>query len=126
MVTVATNDGDGFALLQEREQERRDMWEEWSGRGVQGVGVALVDASGASAEVGGGRHVAAGAGHAPLVLLARGGGRLAGASGLGRAGGLGGLRQVSSVLSLLFCFYLFYYFYNFRALLKMSGHFHKS
>ena len=47
---------------------------EWSGRGVQGVGVALVDASGASAEAGGGRRVAVGAGHAPLVLLARGGG----------------------------------------------------
>ena len=60
-----------------------------------GVGVALVDASRASAEAGGGRRVAAGAGHALLVLLARGGGRLARASGLGRAGWAGGLRQVS-------------------------------
>ena len=57
--------------------------------------MALVGASGASAEAGGDRRVAAGAGHALLVLLASGGGRLAGASGLGRAGGPTGLRQVS-------------------------------
>ena len=49
--------------------------------------MAVVDASRASAEAGGGRRVAAGAGHALLVLLARGGGRLARASGLGRAFG---------------------------------------
>ena len=91
------------------------------------VGVALVDASRASAEAGGGRRVAAGAGHALLVLLARGGGRLARASGLGRAAWAGGLRQVSpcSFSPFLF-FYLFYYFCNFRALLKMPGHFQKS
>ena len=43
-------------------------------RGDEGECVALVDGVRASAEAGGGRRVAAGAGHAPLVLLARGGG----------------------------------------------------
>ena len=42
-----------------------------------GVGVASLDVSRASAEAGGGRRVAAGAGHALLVLLAGGGRRLA-------------------------------------------------
>ena len=74
-----------------REGERpRGEWEEREGD--VGVGVALVDASRASAEAGVGRRVAAGAGHALLVLLARGGGRLARASGLGQAGWAGGLR----------------------------------
>ena len=45
--------------------------------GDVGVGVAPLDASRASAEAGGGRCVAAGTGHALLVLLAGGGGRLA-------------------------------------------------
>ena len=35
-------------------------------------------------------------------------------------------RQVSSFLSPFSVFYLFYYFCNFRALLKMPGHFQKS
>ena len=69
--------------------------------------VALVGASGASAKAGGGRRVAAGAGHAPLVLLTRGGGRLAGASGLGRAGGLGGLRQVNLCSLSPFLFFIY-------------------
>ena len=70
--------------------------------------------------------MAAGAGHVLLVLLARGGGQLAGASGLGRAGGPSGLRQVSLCSLCPFSvFYLFYYFCNFRALLKMPGHFQK-
>ena len=69
--------------------------------------MALVGASGASAEAGGGRRVAAGAGHAPLVLLARGGGRLAGASGLCRAGPGQATGKSSNSLSLSVCFYLF-------------------
>ena len=69
--------------------------------------VALVGASGASAEAGGGWRMVAGAGHALLVLLARGGGRLAGASGLGRAGGLGGLCQVSLCSLSPFLFFIY-------------------
>ena len=74
------------------ESQRGGEGHEESGekRGGVGVGVALVDASRASAEAGGGRRVAAGAGHALLILLARGGGRLARASGLGRDGRLVG------------------------------------
>ena len=43
-------------------------------RGDEGECVALVDGVRASVEAGGGQRVAAGADHAPLVLLARGGG----------------------------------------------------
>ena len=46
-------------------------------RGGRGGRVASLDVSGTLAEAGGGRRVAAGAGHALLVLLAGGGGRLA-------------------------------------------------
>ena len=52
-------------------------------------GVVPLDASRASAEAGGGRRVAAGAGHALRVLLARGGRRLAGPVGCAEPGGLG-------------------------------------
>ena len=130
MAAVKLVGGDGCAWQEngEKAREGERPWGEWEEReGDVGVGVALVDASRASAEAGGGRRVAAGTGQAPLVLLARGGGRLAGASGLGRAGGLGGLRQVKPCsLSLFLFFHLFYYFCNFRALLKMPGHFQKS
>ena len=51
--------------------------------------VALVGAPGVSAEAGGGRRVAAGAGHALLVLLAGGGGRLARPVGWAEPGWLG-------------------------------------
>ena len=81
--------GDGCAQQgMGREPERgRGPRGEWGEReGDVGECVALVGASGASAEAGGGRRVAVGTGHALLVLLARGGGQLAGASGLGRAG----------------------------------------
>ena len=70
--------------------------------------MALVGAPGASAEAGGGRRVAAGAGHTPLVLMARGGGRLAGASGLGRAGP-GQATGKSNSLSLSLCFAFIYF-----------------
>ena len=64
--------GDGCARQEDGERARegerpRGEWEERGGD--VGVGVALVDASRASAEAGGGRRVAAGAGHALLVLL---------------------------------------------------------
>ena len=74
-----------------REPERgRGHGGEWEERERDvGVGVALVGASRASAEVGGGRHVAAGAGHALLVLLAGGGRRLARPVGWAEPGGLG-------------------------------------
>ena len=64
-----------------------------------------------SAEAGGGRRVAVGTGHAPLVLLARGGGRLAGASGLGRAGPGQAIGKSSNSLSLSFCLLLFISYY---------------
>ena len=70
--------GDGCARQEEGERAREGERPqgEWEERGGDvGVVVALVDASRASAEAGGGRRVAAGAGHALLVLLARGGGR---------------------------------------------------
>ena len=51
--------------------------------------MALVGVPGASAEAGGGRRVAAGAGHALLVFLAGGGGRLARPVGWAEPGGLG-------------------------------------
>ena len=76
-------------------------------RGGRGGRVASLDVSRASAEAGGGRRVAAGAGHALLVLLASGGGRLAGASGLGRAGGPSGLRQVSLCSLSPFLFFIY-------------------
>ena len=75
-----------------------------------GVGVAPLDASRASAEGGGGRRVAAGAGHAPLVLLAGGGGRLAEPEGWAEPGGWAstGKARVGFPLSLslfiCFCF----------------------
>ena len=122
--------GDDCARQEEGERARegerpRGEWEEREGD--VGVGVALVDASSASAKAGGGRRVAAGAGHALLVLLARGGGRLARASRLGRARWAGGLRLVSFSPSPFFLFFLFiYYFCNFMALLKIPGHYHKS
>ena len=102
--------GDGCARQGdgERARERERPRGEWEEReGDVGVGVALVDASGASAEAGGGRRVAAGAGHALLVLLARGGGRLARASRLGRAGWAGGLRQVSPCSFSPFLFFIY-------------------
>ena len=104
--------GDGCARQEDGERARegerpQGEWEE--SEGDVGVGVALVDASRASAEAGGGRRVAAGAGHALLVLLARGGGRLARASRLGRARWAGGLRLVSFSLS-FFLFFSFIYF----------------
>ena len=65
--------GDGCARQGDGERAKegerpRGEWEEREGD--VGVGVALVDASRASAEAGGGRRVAAGAGHALRVLLA--------------------------------------------------------
>ena len=51
--------------------------------------MALVDVSRASAEAGGGWRVAVGAGHALLVLLAGGGGRLARPVDWAEPGGLG-------------------------------------
>ena len=97
----------GREMGREPERGPRGEWEE--SEGDVGVGMALMDASRASAEAGGGRRVVAGAGHALLVLLARGGGRLARASRLGRARWAGGLRLVSFSLSPFFsCFsYLF-------------------
>ena len=95
----------------ERAREGKRPRGEWEEReGDVGVGVALVDASRASAEAGGGRRVAAGAGHALLVLLARGGGRVARASQLGQARWAGGPRLVSFSLSLLFFFCFSYLF----------------
>ena len=103
--------GDGCARQEdgERAREGERPRGEWEGReGDVGVCVALVDGVRASAEAGGGRRVAAGAGHALLVLLARGGGRLEGASGLGRArwAGLAQVRPRWASLSLFFliCF----------------------
>ena len=69
--------GDGCARQGdgERAREGERPRGEWEGReGDVGVGVALVGTSRASAEARGGRRVDAGAGHALLVLLARGGG----------------------------------------------------
>ena len=105
--------GDGCARQEDGERARegekpRGEWEERGGD--VGVGVALVGASRASAEAGGGRRVAAGAYHALLVLLARGGGRLARASRLGRARWAGGLRLVSFSLSPFSCLFSFIYF----------------
>ena len=84
--------GDSCARQEDGERDRegerpRGEWEEREGD--VGVGVALVDASRASAEAGGGRRVAAGAGHALRVLLARGGRRLAEPVGWAEPGGLG-------------------------------------
>ena len=90
----------------QRGGEATGEWEEREGD--VGVGVALVDVSRASAEAGGGWRVAAGAGHALVVLLARGGGRLARASRLGRARWAGGLHLASFSLSLLFSVFLIY------------------
>ena len=56
-----------------RERGKEDEGESERGRGVRGGHVATQDASGRSAEAGGGRRVAAGAGHALRVLLAGGG-----------------------------------------------------
>ena len=113
MAAVEFVGGDGCARQGDgkraREGERpRGEWEERE-RDV-GVSVALLDASRASAEAGGGRRVAVGAGHALLVLLARGGGRLARASRLGRARWAGGLRLVSFSLSPFSCLFSFIYF----------------
>ena len=71
-------------------EEGEEHGESEGGReGDVGVGVAPLDASRASAEAGGGRRVAAGAGHALLVLLAGGGRRLARPVGWAEPGGLG-------------------------------------
>ena len=74
-------------------------------RGGRAGRVASLDVSGTSAEAGGGRRVAAGAGHAPLVLLARGGGLLAVASGWAE---LGQARATGKFLSLSFCCFFIY------------------
>ena len=76
-------------------------------RGGRGGRVASLDVSRTSAEVGGGRRVAAGAGHALRVLLARGGRRLAAPAGWAEPGGWAstGKAQVGFPLSLfLICF----------------------
>ena len=66
-----------------------DKGESEGGReGDVGVDVAPLDVSRASAEAGGGRRVAAGAGHALLVFLAGGGRRLARPVGWAEPGGL--------------------------------------
>ena len=65
----------------------------------------------ASAEAGGGRRVATGAGHALRVLLARGGRRLAAPAGWAEPGGWAstGKAQVGFPLSFfLICFCFFY------------------
>ena len=93
MAAVKLVGGDGYARQEEgkraREGERpRGEWEEREGD--VGVGVALLDASRASAEAGGGPRVVAGAGHALLVLLAGGGRRLARPVDWAEPGGLVG------------------------------------
>ena len=71
--------------------------------------MALIDGVRASAEAGGGRRVAAGTGHALLVLLAGGGRRLARAVGWAEPGGWAstGKAQVGFLLSLFLIFVLF-------------------
>ena len=92
MAAVKLVGSDGCARQEDGERARegerpRGEWEEREGD--VGVGVALLDASRASAEAGGARRVVAGAGHALLVLLA-GGGRLARPVDWAEPGGLVG------------------------------------
>ena len=70
-------------------------------RGGHGGRVASLDVSKASVEAGGGRRVAAGAGHTLRVLLARGGRRLAEPVGWAEPDGLAstGKAQVGFLLS---------------------------
>ena len=72
--------------------------------------MALQGVSRASAEAGGGRRVAAGAGHALRVLLARGGRRLAGPVGWAEPGGLASTGKAQEGFPLSF-FDLFLFFY---------------
>ena len=93
------------AMVQESKGERpRGEWEEREGD--VGVGMALLDASRASAEAGGGRRVAAGAGHALRVLLVGGGRRPASQSaGPSQVAGPAQVRPRWASLSLFFiCF----------------------
>ena len=71
--------------------------------------MALQGVSRASAEAGGGRRVAAGAGHALRVLLARGGRRLAGPVGWAEPGGLARTGKAQVGFPLTFFLFLFFY-----------------
>ena len=80
-------------------------------RGGRGGRVALQGVSRASAEAGGGRRVAAGAGHALRVLLARGGRRLAAPAGWAEPGGWASTGKAQVGFFLLFFFDLVSVFY---------------
>ena len=79
-------------------------------RGRRGGRVALQGVSRASAEAGGGRRVAAGAGHALRVILARGGRRLAEPVGWAEPGGWASTGKARVGFPLSLSFYLFLFF----------------
>ena len=90
--------------------------------------MASLDVSGTSAEAGGGRRVAAGAGHALRVLLAGGGRRLASPSA--GPSQVAGPAQVSPRWAPSFFFFDLFLFFLFNcncwALIKILKHFQKS
>ena len=128
---------EGAATTTVRRQGRRPWW--GTAKGERQGGMACPGLRGATwrrlgVQGSGGKQVTpwrarARRRHLPACLagkkqLAGAGQHSAGPPG-GPAGELAGLRLVN--FSLFLCFsYLFYYFCNFRALLKMPGHFHKS
>ena len=79
-------------------------------RGGRGGHVASLDVSRTSAEAGGGRRVAAGAGHALRVLLARGGRRLAEPVGWAEPGGWASTGKARVGFPLSLSLYLFLFF----------------
>ena len=124
MVTVAMNGSDGFTFLRERERERRGRGRVERSRGLGGR-------RGTRRRRPGHRQKQEVAGvwlRAPATRLSSSWREEeddwqwpVGWAELGQA------RATGKFLSLSFLFfYLFYYFYNFRALLKMPGHFQKS